>query len=228
MTTSYFSHDVSPNVTSGGHYRDLPLELAEINITFWLKIKHILLTFRQNQAATMEQVEYLVKLMAGVQADLQDTPAYIFALQYCAGVARGESAWTKRLLFQDDDMFMELVTYFADYPTPIHDYPGMAMVNIPLSGRMCIEYYSAGHAALEASYPIAKLRRTETHTYGAWEASMCFPWQKNIQEIRSISDRCIVLSAGLKTHHGQENSWYLPISPQNTANFFAQRLKRNE
>jgi hypothetical protein len=57
---------------------------------------------------------------------------------------------------------------------------------------------------------------------------MCFPWQKNIQEIRSLSERCVVLSAGLKANHQRENSWYLPISPQNTENFFAQRLKRNE
>jgi hypothetical protein len=223
MKTGHLSNDVSSQ-----HHAPLPLALEELNGKYWREIKRTLLSFRQNQAATREQAEYLVILMTALHSDLQDKPPYMFAQHHCQSVARGESAWNRQNLWQDDDMYLELITYFADYPTPIHDYPDMATVNLMLAGRMCIEYYSAGHAALESSYPIAKLRRTETHNYGALEASMCFPWQKNIQEIRSISERCIVLSAGLKTNRQRENSWYLPISPQNTENFFAQRLKRNE
>jgi hypothetical protein len=227
MKTSDYSQYYSQVVTPQ-HYGQLSLGIHDINANFWCNIKDILSAFEQNQAATTQQAEILVKLMAAMSENLQEIPIFMLALQHCNSVPRGESAWAKQVLFQDEDMYLELTTYFADYPTPIHDFPGMAMVNLPLAGRMCIEYYSAGHAALEPSYPIAKLRRTETHTYGALEASMCFPWQKNIQEIRAISDRCIVLSAGLKSNRDEENSWYLPISPQNTTNFFAQRLKRNE
>lgn len=223
MKTGHITSGVSSH-----HHAFLPLALEAVNGKYWLEIKRILLAFKQNQAATREQAEYLVKLMTAMHSDLRDNPGFSFAWHRCQNVARGDSAWNKQNLLQDNEMYLELVTYFSDYPTPIHDYPDMATVHLTLSGRMSIEYYSAGHAALESSYPIAKLRRTETHTYGTLEASMCFPWQKNIQEIRALSERCIVLSAGLKASRQRENSWYLPISPQNTQNFFAQRLKRNE
>jgi hypothetical protein len=211
-----------------GNLNALPLGLDDINMTLWQDIKSVLFAFRQNQAANTNQAEYLVKLIAALHSDLEAKPSFIFALQNANTTPRGDAAWAKRLLWQDDESYLELITYFADYPTPIHDHPDLAIVNLPLSGRLCIEYYSTGHAALESSYPIAKIRRTETHTYGAYEASMCFPWQKNIQEIRSISERCVVLSAGLRPNRKQVNSWYLPISPQNTDNFFVQRLTRNE
>ena len=182
----------------------------------------------QNQAANTNQAEKLVNIMAALHRDLETKTPFLFALQQAQNTPRGDNAWSKQLLWQDDDMYLELITYFADYPTPIHDHPGSSIVNLLLSGRLSIEYYTTGHAALESSYPIAKIRRTETHTYGAYEASMCFPWQSNVQEIRAISERCVVLSAGVKPDSKQENSWYLPISPQNTDNFFVQRLRRNE
>ena len=213
---------------SGNHFGSPPLALDDMDLTVWEEIKSILLAFEQNQAANATQAECLIKLMAMLHGELEIKPPFLIALQHANTALRGDAAWTKQLLWQDDEAYLELITYFADYPTPIHDHPGLAIVNLPISGRLSIEYYSTGHAALESSYPIAKIRRTETHTYGAYEPSMCFPWQKNIQEIRSISERCVILSAGLKPNRAQENSWYLPISPQNTGNFFAQRLRRNE
>jgi hypothetical protein len=222
MNTSYHSQAFS------GHFGDLPFDVDDIDVSLWLEIKSILLAFEQNQAANANQAECLVTLMIALHNDLERKPPFSFAIQHASTAPRGDAAWAKLLLWQDDESYLELITYYADYPTPIHDHPGLAIVNLPLSGRLNIEYYSTGHAALESSYPIAKIRRTETHTYGAYEASMCFPWQKNIQEIRSISERCVVLSAGLRPNREQENSWFLPISPQNTDNFFVQRLRRNE
>lgn len=213
---------------SGVSFGDLTFDLEGVSARLWREIKNVLQTFAQNQAANANQAEYLVNLMAALHSDCDGKTPFLFALQQANNATRGDGAWSKQLLFQDDEMYLELITYFADYPTPIHDHPGSSIVNLLLSGRLCIEYYTNGHAALESSYPIAKVRRTETHTYGAFEASMCFPWQKNLQEIRAISERCVVLSAGLKPDGKQENSWYLPISPQNTDNFFVQRLRRNE
>ncbi len=212
----------------GNKFDSLPLDVDDIDLKLWQEIKSILLAFEQNQAANANQAECLLKLIAILHGELEAKPPFLMALQNANTTPRGDAAWTKQLLWQDDESYLELITYFADYPTPIHDHPGLAIVNLPLSGRLSIEYYSTGHAALESSYPIAKIRRTETHTYGAYEPSMCFPWQKNIQEIRSISERSVVLSLGLRPNRTQENSWYLPISPQNTGNFFVQRLRRNE
>ena len=223
MTTSHSSYTIAKRNHGGA-----ALNFEEANSVFWREIKRILLEFQQNQAASAPQAEYLVKLMVALHRDLEAVPSFLFALHHANTEARGDGAWSKRLLLQDDDMYLQLVTYFADHATPIHDHPDLSSINLPLSGRLSIEYYATGHAALESTYPIAKLRRTETHTYGTYEASMCFPWQKNIQEIRAISERCVVLSAGLKPQSQPENSWYLPISPQNTDNFFVQRLKRNE
>ena len=220
------NHDSQP--TPGNDFSTPTLELGGVAARLWREIKNILIAFEQNQAANANQADNLIQLMAGLHGELEATPSFLLALQLANTVPRGDAAWTKQLLWQDEESYLELITYFADYPTPIHDHPGSAIVNLPLSGRLSIEYYSTGHAALESSYPIAKIRRTETHTYSAYEANMCFPWQKNIQEIRTISERCVVLSAGLKPKSKQENSWYLPISPQNTTNFFVQRLRRNE
>jgi len=214
--------------SAGGSFGELAFDLEEINARLWRKIKSILQAFVQNQAANTNQAEILVNLMASLHQNLDEKTPFLFALQQAKHTPRGDSAWSKQLLWQDNEMYLELITFFADYPTPIHDHPGSSIVNLLLSGRLCIEYYTTGHAALESNYPIAKIRRTETHTYGAFEASMCFPWQSNLQEIRAISERCVVLSAGLKSDSKQENSWYLPISPQNTDNFFVQRLRRNE
>ncbi|WP_455211472.1 hypothetical protein [Kaarinaea lacus] len=223
MKTSHHSQTLS-----GGHFGNPAFSPENINARLWREIKNILQGFSQNQAANASQAEYLVNLMAALHNYFDEKPLFLIAQQQAENTPRGDGAWSKQLLFQDDEMYLELVTYFSDYPTPIHDHPGSSMVNLLLSGRLCIEYYTMGHAALESSYPIAKIRRTESHTYGAFEASMCFPWQKNIQEIRAISERCVVLSAGLIPDSTQENSWYLPISPQNTKNFFVQRLRRNE
>lgn len=204
------------------------LNLNDINEGLWWDIKRILFAFQQYQTTNPEQAAQLITAMIALHTELTDKPVFNDALQHACTVNRNDNAWIKQLLLQDDDMYLQLIVYFADYATPIHDYPGMANVNLPLSGRMCIDYYHLGRATLESAYPIAKLRRAETHVYGVYEATMSFPWQKNIQEIRSISDRCIVLSAGLNATAFQEKSWYLPISPQNTEAFFAQRLKRNE
>lgn len=209
-------------------YNQPQLNQGEFDIVFWHEIKALLLAMQKNQAATTHEAEILVKLVAEFHQDLQHKPSFIQVLNHANHVQRGDSAWIKCLLFQDDDMYLEVITYFAEYPTPIHDYPDSAIINLPLSGHINIDYYHNGHAALESSYPIAKLRRTETHVYAAYEANMCLPWQKNIQEIRSISERSVVFSIGLVPQQKQENSWYLPISPQNTEAFFAQRLKRNE
>jgi len=212
----------------GANLGDLSLDLDGINFAIWREIKNSLFALVQNQAASANQAEYLVNLLATLHRDLDKNPSLSFAFQYAHTAPKGDGAWSKQLLWHDSESYLELITYFADHPTPIHDHPGVAMVNLLLSGRLCIDYYSSGHAALESTYPIAKIRRTETHTYGTYEATMCFPWQKNIQEIRAITDRCVMLRAGLKPGDKQENSWYLPISPQNTNNFFVQRLRRNE
>jgi hypothetical protein len=212
----------------GSTFTDLPLDLDDIDVGLWREIKSILQGFEQNQAASANQAGRVVSLLTALHRDLERKTPFMFALQMAHTAPRGEAVWRKRLLVQDDELYLELITYFSDYPTPIHDHPGSSIVNLLLSGRLGIEYYSTGHAALESAYPMAKIRRTETHSYGTYEATMCFPWQQNIQEIRSISERCVVLSAGLKSKGTQENSWYLPISPHNTTNFFVQRLRRNE
>ena len=223
MNTGLYPQSLMPNGFIGPQ-----LSLENLDAGLWREIKRILFAFQQTQTASPEQAEQLIKQMVALHGVVHDKPAFSYALQSANRVFRGDSAWIKRTLLQDDEMYLQLITYFADYSTPIHDYPDLAIVNLPLSGRMCIDYYHQGSSALESAYPIAKLRRTETHMYGVYEATIAFPWQKNIQEIRSITERCVVLSAGLLPVGKQENSWYQPISPQNTDAFFAQRLKRNE
>jgi hypothetical protein len=223
MNTSLFSPSLSRRVNV-----EPQLHLEDINAGVWWDIKRILFSFQHHQSTDPAQAAQLINAMVSFHADMRDKPPYMDALQYANTVNRGDSAWVKRLLLQDSDMYVQLITYFGDYSTPIHDYPELAIVNLPLSGRVCIDYYHLGHAALESAYPIARLRRIETHVYGVCEATMAFPWQKNIQEIRSITERSVVLSAGLIPTGSREKSWYLPISPQNTDAFFAQRLKRNE
>lgn len=223
MNTGQYSRSLIQN-----GFVEPQLTLEDIDAGVWWEIKRILFAFQQNQATHPEQAAQLIEAMLMLHAELSDKPAYGCALQHVNSVSRGDSAWIKRPLLLDDDMYLQLITYFADYSTPIHDYPGLTIVNLPLSGRICIDYYHLGHSAMESAYPIAKLRRAESHNYGVYEATMSFPWQKNIQEIRSITERCVVLSAGLNPAATQEKSWYLPISPQNTEAFFAQRLKRNE
>lgn len=203
-----------------------PLELSAVNEELWWEIKSILRAFVDNQAASVGQAQAIMQLMAMLHRELHDQPPFQMALQHACTAPRGEATWNQVLLYQDDDMFLKLVTYFADQATPIHDHPGMAMVNLVISGRLNIEYYCSGVALAQS--PISRLRHTETHNYGVNEVSICFPWQENIQEVHSATARSIVLSAGLKRKKEQQNSWYLPISPRNTANFFAQRLTRHD
>jgi hypothetical protein len=210
------------------HSGELPFNSVEINEGLWWEIKRDLFTLQQNKATDAQQAAQLIDRMMALHADLRGQPAFDRVVQSANTVSRGDNTWLKRLLFQDDDMYLQLITYFADYTTPIHDYPGLAIVNLPISGRMGVDYYHPGHAALGPAYPITKLRRTETHVYGIYEATLSFPWLDNIQEIRSITERCTVLSAGLNPSGVAEKSWYLPISPQTNEAFFAQRLKRNE
>ena len=204
------------------------LSLNDISYDLWKDMKRILHAIQQTQSAHPDQAAGLINAMIALHADLQDKPAFDCAAHFDCTVNRGEGPWVKRLLLQDSEMYLQLITYFPEYSTPIHDYPGQTVVNLPLSGRMCIDYYHLGHAAMESAYPIAKLRHTESHNYGVYEASMAFPWQENIQEIRAVTERCVVLSVGLIPTEATDKSWYLPISPQNANTFFAQRLKRNE
>ena len=194
--------------------------------TYWGALKHQLVALHKDYDH-QSPPQLLSKYMRAIFRSLVDQTDFISALNTANSQPRGAYPWNEHLLREDDDMQLDLVTYFADYPTPIHDFHHLASINLVLKGSVHVQHYQSVTTPVSPHYPINKIVRKDDVTVHNSELYWLSPNHDTIQEIQAQSGRALLLRAWLYgADKVQNTNWYFPISPQNNQQFFAQRLKK--
>jgi hypothetical protein len=167
-------------------------------------------------------------LITALYQALDEHPDFIYAVHVAKTQPRSNYPWNYQLLAKDSDMQLDMVSYFGDYPTPIHDFSPLAGANIVVSGKLRMQRYASVATSVSPHYPISKLRDMGTCVINTGETFVLSPGADDtIQEMEAVCGRCVVLRAWLVDDKSmRSNHWYFPISPQNGDEFFVQRLKR--
>lgn len=209
-----------------GEHKPIPNSPTTKASTYWEALKHQLFALSKN-FNEKRRAQYLSKYMRALFRSLDDQPDFIYALHLANSKQRGAHPWNEHLLCKDDKMQLDLVTYFGDNPTPIHDFPHLASINLVLKGRVNVQHYQCVSTPVSPHYPIDKILRKESVNVENNEMYWLSPNEDTIQEIHAQSGRAVLLRAWLPdSQQKDDTNWYFPISPQNNQQFFAQRLKR--
>ncbi|WP_455203820.1 hypothetical protein [Kaarinaea lacus] len=196
------------------------------NSPVWHEIKALLNSAVTAQVIQTEEKLYLNQLMLALQQQLEEDAQYLYALHLASSSNRDDVPWTQQPLFRDGNVQLELITFFKNYNTPIHDYPSRAGVCFIVEGDIAIQHYENALSPISSQYPISKLIRMDLQQRRNCEIALLLPWENNIQEIRSLAPRSIVLRATMVQDPQPDCHWYFPISARDSSHFFVQRLKR--
>ena len=202
-----------------------------INVS-WDALKDSLYMYSISAQQQLSQYESdLIRQTEVFHTHLEGVPEFVNDLNLSRLRNRNNNPWFWQTVMQDHYMQAGLMTVYADYTTPLHDYNNLAVISYILDGQVKLTRYQDQPSSITPYYPIARLVKTQEQLLTAGDIVITSPTTGNISEIQSFTDKSVILNVYLIKSLSELGAWYFPITPkpiESNEVFFAQRIRRRQ